>query len=299
MRTPITPPDGWPSPSRTARLRFLRSMANVAVPRLTLEPNPLRKGWASGPAAPLGAATVTVSQMREVDRLMVEVAGVSMLQMMENAGRGLAQVVRHQLGGDLRGSRVLVLAGAGGNGGGGLVAARRMAGWGARVDVVLTISAADLNEILALQARALALTGVRLLSWPDPAAESSDRAAIDDAIAEADIVVDAVIGYGLAGPPRGAAKGLIELANSTRAPVVALDVPSGLNADTGQPADPTVRAAATVTLALPKPGLLVAEGPAYVGDLYLADIGVPVEVYRRVGVDIGAIFANADVVRVA
>lgn len=240
---------------------------------------------------------MTVSQMREVDRLMVEVAGISMVQMMENAGRAVAQVVRRRLGGDLRDRRVVVLVGVGGNGGGGLVAARRMGSWGADVDVVLVSAADELRGVPALQLRSLFLAGVRVVSLRDAGPGTVVGSGIVDRIRHADVIVDALVGYGIVGGLRPDLGRLVELVNASAALVVSLDVPSGVDADTGLPTGPAVIAAATVTLALPKAGLLTVSGRDHVGDLYLADIGVPAEVYRRVGVEIGAVFANADVVR--
>jgi NAD(P)H-hydrate epimerase len=107
------------------------------------------------------------------------------------------------------------------------------------------------------------------------------------ALAHADAILDALIGYSLQGPPREPIASLIRAANHASAPVIALDVPSGLDGDSDQPFDPTVRAATTLTLALPKVGLMRSAARDRVGDLYLADISVPVQVYRRLGVETG------------
>lgn len=113
------------------------------------------------------------------------------------------------------------------------------------------------------------------------------------------LVVDGLIGYSLQGAPRGAAAALIRAANASGAPVLSLDVPSGIDATTGEAYEPTVRATATMTLALPKIGLGAAEARRYVGELYLADISVPPALYRRspLGLEAGHIFAPDDVVR--
>lgn len=261
-----------------------RSAQGCVAPRVTSLPRP---------------AVVTVAQMREIDRLMVETAGIGMVQMMENAGRALAGLARRLLGGDLRGRRLVVLVGSGGNGGGGLVAARRASGWGAEVDVITTVPLEMLRDVPARQLRALAETAVRVHAEPDRSADRREGAAIAGAVAAADLVIDAIIGYGLRGAPTGYARELVDVANAAPAPVLALDVPSGLDADTGHPAWPTVRADATVTLALPKAGLLTPAARGYVGELYVADIAVPPAVARRVGADPGDLFAAADVVRLA
>ncbi|RMF28256.1 MAG: hypothetical protein D6765_06305, partial [Bacteroidetes bacterium] len=97
------------------------------------------------------------------------------------------------------------------------------------------------------------------------------------------LLLDGIIGYSLQGSPRGSARRLIEWADVQPAPVLALDVPSGLSADTGLPASPTLRAAATLTLALPKRGLLSPQAAPWIGRLFLADIGVPAQLYRHLG----------------
>jgi len=106
------------------------------------------------------------------------------------------------------------------------------------------------------------------------------------------------LGYGLSGPPRGRAADLIRAANDSSVPVIALDVPSGLSSDTGEAFDPTIRARQTLTLALPKAGLLEERARAYVGEVFLADISVPLFVYRQLGLSVGPIFAEQDIIRV-
>ena len=116
---------------------------------------------------------------------------------------------------------------------------------------------------------------------------------------EADLVVDGLIGYSLSGAPRDAAADLIRWANEQGAPVLSLDVPSGLDATTGTASSPCVRATATMTLALPKEGLRAADVGQYVGELYLADIGVPPALYAlpSIGIEVGALFAKEEVIR--
>jgi len=114
-----------------------------------------------------------------------------------------------------------------------------------------------------------------------------------------DLVLDGLIGFSLRGEPTGAIAGLIRWVNRSGAPTLALDVPSGLDATTGVAHDPTIRATATLTLALPKTGLQSADAGLHVGELYLADIGIPPAVYRRkeFGLDVGFPFASGSIVR--
>jgi NAD(P)H-hydrate epimerase len=236
--------------------------------------------------------TVTVDQMREVDRLMMEELHIALLQMMENAGRALADQARRLLGGNARHKRVVVLAGRGGNGGGGLTAARRMAIWGADVSVVLGAGRSAFEGVPLHQLRILERLGIAV----HEAAVASGSSAV---LPAADVVLDALIGYSLSGPPREPVASLIRATNDSRTPVIALDIPSGLDGDSGQPNEPTIRAALTVALALPKAGLVQPAAREWVGDLYVADISVPALVYERLGLQVSPIFAAADVVRVS
>ena len=237
-------------------------------------------------------APITVAQMREVDRLMVEEYGIALLQMMENAGRGLAAVARWRLGGGVAGARVVVLVGRGNNGGGGLVAARHLANAGAEVYVALSAPPPLPGEVPEHQRRALERMGV----------PGSDRAtpadALPDLLGTAELAIDALLGYSGRGAPREPIAGFISAANAATAPRLALDLPSGLDGDSGIAATPTIRADATLTLAWPKAGLLAADAQPVVGDLFLADISVPEAVYHAVGVERGSLFAEGPIVRV-
>lgn len=200
---------------------------------------------------------VTAAEMAEIDRVMVDELGITLVQMMENAGRGLAVLARHLLGG-VAGRRVRVLAGTGGNGGGGLAGARHLLVGGA--DVAVALSAHPPPDT----ATATQLAILHRLDVPvEVGAASSDN--------EADLTVDALLGYGQHGPPRGRTAALVRSTGGQA--VAALDVPSGLELATGSGHEPAVQAAATLTLAAPKRGL--ESHPAHVGALYLADISVP------------------------
>lgn len=236
-------------------------------------------------AAPIPA--LTRAQMIEVDRAMVEDYGILLLQMMEHAGRHLAHLARTRLlDGDPRGKRVIVLAGTGGNGGGALVAARRLHMWGAQVVLALTKEMSAFSEVPAHQLATVLRLGLQVVG--------ADQVA---RLGPADLVLDGVIGYSLSGPPRGAAAELIRWANGQAAPILALDTPSGLDAGSGAIHNPAVRAAATLTLALPRAGLLTAEAAPYVGELYLADIGVPPQLYAGLGLEVGPLFAQDEILR--
>lgn len=219
---------------------------------------------------------VTAEEMREVDQVAVDEVGLGLLQMMENAGRTLAWHARDvateasaEASAEDGDAPVVVLAGAGGNGGGGLAAARHLANHDVGVVVVLDRDPDDLEGAAARQHGVLAEMSVRVVAGPD---------GLDD-IAEPAVVVDAVIGYGLGGEVREPARSLVQWANRRSEPVVSLDVPSGIDATTGEVLGVAVDPIRTVTLAMPKTGLV---GPG--GDLFLADIGIPRTVYDRLDI---------------
>lgn len=229
---------------------------------------------------------LTMDQMIEVDRAMIEDYHIALIQMMENAGRNFAEMARRQIGGAVKGHSVIVLCGSGNNGGGGMTAARRLHNWGADVVVALTKPADDLRGIPAHQLDILLRMKIPIL---EPASHLPSTC---------DLILDSIIGYSLSGLPRGVAADLIHWANAQSAPILSLDTPSGLDVTSGTVHDPAIRATATVTLALPKQGLLTPQAKPYIGDLYLADISVPPELYANMGITVPPLFAECDIVRV-
>jgi NAD(P)H-hydrate epimerase len=229
--------------------------------------------------------SLTVDQMVEVDRLMIEVYDISLEQMMENAGRNLAEMARQMLGGTVEGRTIAALCGPGNNGGGGMVAARHLHNWGAQVHLILAGGVARLKNTPRHQYRILENIGIQHGG---------------ESVAGADLVLDALLGYGGRGDPRAPIAEWIEKANAGRARILSLDSPSGLDATTGEAGKPCIRASATLTLALPKTGLLVSRATQNVGELHVADIGVPRELYAgpSLGLEVGGLFAESAIVRV-
>lgn len=220
---------------------------------------------------------VTADEMRDVDRIAVEDVGLQLLQMMENAGRILAWHVR-----DVRDEDVVVVAGNGGNGGGGLACTRHLANRGISVQVVLDRSSDELSGIAAHQYHILDEMDVPVTSGVKSLADTDGRTA----------VVDALIGYGLSEDVRSPADEYINWMNEVSGPIVSLDVPSGIEATTGESLGAAVAPDRTVTLALPKTGL-----DAATGVLYLADISIPRAVYERLDIDYERPFEDADWIR--
>lgn len=225
----------------------------------------LEKGFYTTEGVPVPA--VNELQMREVDRIAEHDFGLSVLQMMENAGRNLCLQAINMLGG-LKG-KVVVLAGSGGNGGGGISCARHLHNRGMDVSVFATKA----SEILAGPARSQ--LDVLLAAGLVP----GDAEEAQPAIENADLVVDAVIGYSLHGAPRGVAKQYIESCRNYAKRVLSLDVPSGVNATSGETLGISIDPDVTMTLALPKTGLVNLKSK-----IVLADIGIPPEVYHPLGI---------------
>jgi NAD(P)H-hydrate epimerase len=220
---------------------------------------------------------VTADEMRDVDRVAVETFGVDLLQMMENAGRNLSTIVRETLARAAPDAAVTVVVGNGGNGGGGLCCARHLANRGVPVSVVLDRPAAELKGAAAQQHRVVDEMGIPV---------STGAAVLEER--DAEILVDALVGYGLRGALRGAAAAMVEAIEEHPAPVVSLDVPSGLDATTGERPGVAVSPERVVTLALPKTGLAALSCP-----LALADISVPAGVYERLDVTYEGPFDDA------
>lgn len=229
---------------------------------------------------------VSVAQMVEVDRLMIEGYGISLIQMMENAGRCLATLARARLGGIVKGQRVQVLAGRGSNGGGAITAARRLAGWGAEIE--LGLSSEELDGVPLQQLEVLdRVADVRRIEPGD--------------LGGADLILDGLIGYSLKGAPRGRALEFIEAANASGVGIVALDVPSGFDGTSGTAPGTVMRADTTLTLALPKTGLSQKANERHVGALFVADISVPPALYERLSPPLKApedLFEEFDIARV-
>ena len=233
---------------------------------------------------------LTTDQMIEVDRLMTDCYGITLTQMMENAGRNLAILTRDMLGGEIQSRKICVFAGSGNNGGGGLVAARHLSNWGAEVTVILATPADRLKPIPEFQLEILrhlpisvvkAGSFMKFIEWDS-----------------CSFIIDAIFGYGLNREPSGLTARIIKKINEMNCQVLALDAPSGLDTSNGTKFEHIVEADATLTLALPKVGLLTPEAKKYVGELYIGDISVPPMLYSRLGIEIDTnLYARNPVVR--
>lgn len=233
---------------------------------------------------------VTDERMRELDRRTIEEAGVPGNELMDRAGRGIADVVMsltRTSGGSE--AAVCLMAGRGNNGGDVFAAARHLHAEGVRAKVWLAGSEKDIRgdafwHLAKMKEAQIPFTEVP--TKDDWEALQFDR--------EGDIIVDGILGTGVRGPARGPAAGAIQAINALSSDrlVVSVDVPSGLHAGTGAAMGDTVRADVTVTMGLPKTGLAAPEALDYVGSIEVIDIGIPEEYVRETPADMELITAG-------
>lgn len=210
-------------------------------------------------------------QSRRVDVLAVERYGMTGLVLMENAGRGAAEIVAGILGAANPNQPVVICCGRGNNGGDGFVMARHMNNRGFAVRVLLFCDPAKLTGDAAANYEIAHRADLPI----DVFSSEVDTAQVAARLGDASCVVDALLGTGATGEPRAPYDQVIDAINGRPAPIVAVDLPSGLDCDTGQPAKHTVRAAHTITFVAPKPGFFTEAAKPYVGKLHVVDIGVP------------------------
>lgn len=216
--------------------------------------------------------TLNRRQSREVDRRAVEEYGMHSLVLMENAGRGVADV----LSGLGVAGPAIICCGKGNNGGDGFVLARHLDLRGTAVKVLLFAEPAELTGDAAANFAILQKCGVPIEVF-GKAHEAAliDAARLDAALAGAGAIVDCLLGTGARGDPRPPLDAVIEQLNARAAPKIAVDLPSGLDCDTGGASRTTIRASHTCTFVAQKPGFLVPGVEAYTGQIHVLDIGAP------------------------
>jgi len=235
--------------------------------------------------------TVSREQMRELEARTIADFGVPGSVLMDRAGLGVAETV-HRLS-SLRSTGkapVLVCAGKGNNGGDAFVTARYLHGWGYQVSVAMTARAASLSGDAKDHWTRMFKAGVPFLELPE---ERNWNGQLTSPSANPPVVVDGILGTGIQGPPTGVPLAAIRHVNAMRqkSPVVAIDVPSGLNADTGRAEGETVRADITVTMGLPKKGFTEPDAIEYMGTLEVVDIGIPDSLLSTVSSDMQVVTA--------
>lgn len=223
--------------------------------------------------------TVPSAALRTADAQARSRFGIEPMQLMEIAGWQVARFVDAYLD-STRGRHVLIVAGAGNNGGDALVAARFLHQRGAVVSASI-VPPRDPASLVAHHAATIQRMGIPLREAPDGVNGFTDA------------VVDGLLGTGIRLPLREPAPRIIEAVNATGRLVLAIDVPSGLDADTGMGAEAAVRAAATLTLAAPKPGLA---GAPNAGRVFVADLGMPPALFGADAQALAALYAVGDLV---
>jgi len=213
------------------------------------------------------------AQMREADRRTIEDIGIPSLVLMENAGRQ-AVAAMESMYSDLLDRQIALLCGRGNNGGDGFVIARTLAQRGADVSVFLLASVDDVRGDARVNLEILGRLGLTVIEIGDSQAWELHVSEV----ADCSLIVDAIFGTGLRAPVTGLIESVIADVNASGIPVVAIDVPTGLSADSADEVGPSIHAGLTVTLAAPKLPLVLPPAEAHAGSIVIADIGIPSDV---------------------
>ena len=221
---------------------------------------------------------VTANEMQAMDRQAIEDFGIPGMVLMENAGRGATRFLLQQFP-DIENKKVAVIAGRGNNGGDGFVIARYLKQKGIQVQVYLLAVRDRVQGDALANLKLLKALEVPVVEIPDEASFSKIKSEMHGL----DLWIDAILGTGLKSDVKGYFKTIIDYINKLNKPVFAVDVPSGLNSDTGQPCGTCICAAATATFAFAKTGHMVYPGADYIGNLKIVDIGIPPHIAAAVG----------------
>src|SRR3954447_23225671 len=220
---------------------------------------------------------LNTAQMREADRRTIDDIGIPSLVLMENAGRQ-AVAAMESIYGDLGERQVAVLCGRGNNGGDGFVVARTLAQRGVDVSVFLIGRVAEVRGDARTNLEILGRLGLTVVEIADSQAWELHFSEVGDCT----LIVDAIFGTGLKPPISGFIESVVTDINASGIPVVAIDLPSGLSADSADPIGPSIEAGLTVTLAAPKLPLVLPPAETRAGDIVIADIGIPADVLESV-----------------
>jgi len=215
---------------------------------------------------------LTAQQAAQIDKQAKESLGIQPLVLMENAGRGVAEIVLDLVGED-RDSRISIFCGRGNNAGDGFVAARHLISRGRDVDIYLLTQQSQIKNEAEINLNILKNLTNRIFEIKD----SKDLESIK--LEYYAIIIDALLGIGLKGNVEGLFKETISLINKSQITTVAVDIPSGLDGTTGQIHGIAIRADTTVTFMAKKQGLLLKDGPRYSGKIVVKDLGLPIKNY--------------------
>jgi len=212
----------------------------------------------------------TAEQMQELDRKAIEGYKIPGIVLMENAGRGATEVISTAFP-DIQNKKIAIVAGKGNNGGDGFVIARHLLNRGISVKVYLLTDPKALRGDSEINYHIFSRMKGEVISVPS----SKDYQKVKRDLEKFDLLIDGIFGTGLDAEVRGYYREVIDHLNTLQKPIVAVDIPSGLDANTGKPLGTAIRASLTVTFGLPKVGHLISPGPDYVGTLKVIDIGIP------------------------
>ncbi|MBI4020069.1 MAG: NAD(P)H-hydrate epimerase [Candidatus Aenigmarchaeota archaeon] len=233
---------------------------------------------------------VTSEQMRRIDELAAKFFGLETVQLMENSGRCIASLARELLGG-AEGKVISVLIGKGHNGGDAAVAARFLHNWGAEVHVAVADHPDNIEPLTKVQLGVLRSMYVNIMY-------SVDFMKADRYIKNSHLIIDGLLGYGVQGDPRNDYATLIHIANNSGRKILSIDIPSGLDPDTGEMRNPCIKAKWTLSMALPKKGFLEKKAMQAVGELWIGDIGLPQEIFTMMELQVGNLFGRKEFTRV-
>lgn len=218
---------------------------------------------------------LTAEEMQKLDQTAINQLGIPGVVLMENAGLQVVEEIHSLLGG-LKGKTITVFAGKGNNGGDGFVVARHLLNAGAEVKVLVLADVSEIAGDARINLDVLQAMGHKVYPIINP----NSLNIVKLAMVYTDLIVDAIFGTGFKGAVSEHVGSIIEIINSAGKPVVAVDIPSGLEANTGRTRGPCIKAASTVTFAYAKIGQLIEKGPEYVGKLTVADISIPPDLVR-------------------
>ncbi|TMB28726.1 MAG: hypothetical protein E6J65_03555 [Deltaproteobacteria bacterium] len=237
---------------------------------------------------PLDLPPISTGILASVEQASVSY-GVTRDQMTEAASRAAAALSRKLLDNQVAGASVVALAGNGVKGCVALHALRILHGFGSKCSAVLVGGEPDMRPETARAAAVCEALRLPLLQPRSPAVRT--------AVADAALVIDGLVGVGLDGAPREPLAGLIRLSNEVRADALSLECPSGLEPDTGEPLQPTLKARATLALGLPCAGLFASLAWQFTGEVWLCDIGYPPEALEEADLDPAGLFEMNEIVR--
>ncbi len=224
-------------------------------------------------------------QMNEIDSYAINRLGIPGIVLMENAAARVVEEIADQCGGSVLGRNVLLLAGKGNNGGDAFAAARMLDAAGAKASLFLLVQRNEVTGDARINLDRLANTGIEVIELTD----ERQIALLDASLKDSELVIDGIFGTGFRGRPEGAAKAVIEAVNHSKKRVIAIDIPSGVNGETGETPGVCIKAAVTVTFCLPKPGLILHPGCEQTGRLVVADIGILPEAVERANINMHVI----------